>query len=98
MSDRTYVRERTYVAISTGGTISVHLPDPTGNYATACGLDGDDPDLAVDQATVDVPVGRKIDCASCHILWRVCQVYTAGDFVNGQADTGRQFPYPQPDN
>jgi hypothetical protein len=69
-----------YVAILHDGVISVHLPHPTGNYATICGDDGDDPAPEVDSVEVDVPKGAKVDCEHCKNIWKVAMLYTAKDF------------------
>ena len=54
-----------YVAIVTGGEMSIHFPHTTGNYATLCGVDGDDLHSSVDQKTVGVPAGRRVNCVDC---------------------------------
>jgi len=70
-----------YVAILTGGVVKVHLPHTNGNYATLCGMDGDDPDPVVDQETVSVPKDAKVDCDDCIAIWSVCRQFTARDFA-----------------
>ncbi len=37
------------VAIKANGRVEVHLPCHNGNYATLCGMDGDDDHYTVDQ-------------------------------------------------
>jgi hypothetical protein len=71
-----------YVAILHDGEIRVHIPDRTGNYATLCGMDGDDPDPMVDQMQVPVPPRKKIDCDDCFRLYMECKKYNLKDFVD----------------
>lgn len=71
-----------YVAVKMYDEISVHIPgNKTGNYYTLCGLDGADENPAVDQKTIDVPNGKKIDCDMCLAIWEMCQRYTKKDFA-----------------
>lgn len=70
-----------YVAILHDGEITIHLPCTTGNYATLCGDDGDDPSENVDLVEVDVPTGKKINCSECRRMWYVCKRFTVRDFA-----------------
>jgi hypothetical protein len=73
-----------YVAILHEGVTTIHLPHSTGDYATLCGEDGDDPMPDVDSVEIDVPKGAKVDCRHCLGIWQVCKKYTAKDFGKEQ--------------
>jgi hypothetical protein len=73
-----------YVAILHDGVITIHLPHRTGDYATLCNEDGDDPMPEVDLVEVDVPKGSKVNCVSCIGIWQVCKKYTIKDFEKEQ--------------
>jgi hypothetical protein len=82
-----------YVAVKIYGKITVHLPHTTGNYYTLCGLDGNDEDRKVEQITVDVPIGWKVDCEDCIRIWSVCNKYSEKDFkwrLTNEHDTDQQ--------
>jgi len=68
------------VAVMVLGEITVHLPDVSGNYYTLCGMDGDDPDRAVDQMACDVPAGAKINCRTCRNIFGICAGFSSRDF------------------
>lgn len=52
-----------YIAIICDGSRQIHASaDPTGNYATLCGLDGNDPSDLVRQSAGPLKRGEKIDC------------------------------------
>jgi len=70
-----------YVAVNVYGELSVHLPDPTGNWYTLCGLDGADDHASVQQRVADVPSGAKVNCRQCKAIWDVAQQYKGSDFV-----------------
>lgn len=69
-----------YVAIITDGVLEIHLPHEDGNSATLCGLDGDDPNRAIQQEWVDVPKGAKVNCRLCWGIFQTCKAFTARDF------------------
>lgn len=69
-----------YVALSHMGEIEIHLPDTTQNYATLCGMDGDDPHLSVQQAEAPIPRGAKVTCQLCYAIWKVAQRYSRSEF------------------
>ena len=73
-------RQPRFVAISSDGVIEVHAGDDTGNYATLCGVDGDDPHPDVMQFAADLPKKPKITCEACWRLFRECQNYKRSDF------------------
>ena len=68
-----------YVAVIIDGSLSIHLPHPTGNYLTLCGIDGDDPKL--NQAPSRVPHNARIDCLDCFNIWKVASGYSISDFT-----------------
>ncbi len=70
------------VGIWCAGRLEVHATDPTGNYATLCGMDGDDPDDAVQQSPAAAKVTKNdhINCKQCYTIWRHAQQYCAKDF------------------
>lgn len=61
------------VTIEIEGKPDVHLPGVNGNYATLCGLDGDDPDAAVQQRTVPTKADARVNCETCRDIWRFCK-------------------------
>ena len=69
-----------YVAIEIDGELTIHAHDTTGNYATLCGVDGDDDHCAVGQKTVSLPRGRKINCKQCKGLFDAVKKYRQSDF------------------
>lgn len=79
------------IGIKSNGIISVHMPDTTGNYATLCGLDGDDPNPSVDQKVVKIGTRARIDCHNCFATWQVCRGYRAQDFAADRSqEDGKQ--------
>jgi hypothetical protein len=68
-----------YVAILSDGIIEVHFPDVTGNYATLCGMDGNDDDPMVDQHPSRIPKGQKVNCKMCIGIYDVTHKYTEKD-------------------
>jgi hypothetical protein len=58
------------IGVESDGVIEWHAPGVAGpDYATLCGLDGNDD--AVGQRPVDIkpPRGTKIDCHECKRIW-----------------------------
>jgi hypothetical protein len=48
------------------GKTETHFPNfGSDEYATACGLDGDDPNEMVDQKIIQTPKGAKVNCSLC---------------------------------
>ena len=72
-------RSDRYVAVSCEGVVGIHLPDATGNYATLCGVDGDDPALQMHMA--EVPQNAKVDCRECKQIWDVARQFREADFA-----------------
>lgn len=73
-----------FVAVEVEGVVEIHLPDASGNYATLCGLDGDDSHTGVQQALAKVPKGATVNCDACWNIFKVCRDYTARDFERGR--------------
>jgi len=69
-----------YVAVKIDDEIQIHLPHTTGNYYTLCGLDGADEAASVNQSTVNVPKGAKVNCVECLHIWELCKQFSAKDF------------------
>lgn len=53
-----------------------HFVHPNGEYATICGMDGDDDNEAVMQETIDTPKGAKVDCEHCIAIFDQCKKYS----------------------
>lgn len=71
----------TKVAIICDGVRQVHAIDTTGNYATLCGLDGNDE--FVRQMGADLEGDKdKIDCPQCWSIWVTATRYKRRDFVS----------------
>jgi len=66
------------VAVEIDGIVSYHLPD--SDYATLCGIDGGLSSDFYNQRLVDTPKNTKINCPTCHKIWKICNGFTAGDF------------------
>jgi len=71
------------VKVRSGEETFVHMMHTNGNYATLCGLDGDDPDGSVDQETLPLPITHTvpIDCPDCKDIYCLCLEYNRTDFV-----------------
>lgn len=72
------VMTRHYVAVESDGVVEVHLPAISDNYATLCGLDGDD--SKVGQRPAVVPRGTKVNCPQCQAIFELCKSYSRKDF------------------
>lgn len=68
------------VAIVHAGERQVHASSTNGVYATLCGLDGDDPDPAVQQSACTVNPQDKITCPDCFAIWFTAKEYRRTDF------------------
>jgi hypothetical protein len=66
------------IAVRTDGRVEVHAKG-IGDYATLCGLDGND--SSVGQEPAALPPGAKIDCAQCRQLWDAWQTFQRADFI-----------------
>jgi hypothetical protein len=67
-----------YVAIEQDGKINVHAEGIVSNYATLCGMDGDD--SKVGQRAAPLDIGARIDCPHCIALIREAKTYREKDF------------------
>ncbi len=67
------------VAVTMNGVRDVHMSDFSGNYATFCGLDGDDPDEHVQQ-TGTTSTTDRITCMRCHMMWTHARTYRPREF------------------
>lgn len=63
------------------GVAEVHLEGVNSNYATLCGLDGDDPRLnQVSFGPMKPMIGAKCTCRDCMSIWIEAQKYKRSDF------------------
>lgn len=67
-----------YVAIESDGVVEVHA-EGDANYATLCGLDGDDP--VVGQRGAPLDIGARINCPHCIGAIRYARQFTEKDFA-----------------
>ena len=67
-----------FVGVEVAGVKQTHLPHPTGQYATLCGMDRDDPDPSVAQRPVSP--GLAVDCNECRMIFVLCKRYGPKDF------------------
>ena len=70
-----------FVRVIVDGEVKVHAVDPTGNYATLCGLDGDDNHPACMQKVIRHLERGKIDCSACRVILRHAWKYSEKDLV-----------------
>lgn len=65
------MRSLDIVGVIIDGRTEWHLPGVINDYATLCGVDGNDADPFVAQSPAEAPrAGQKITCVQCHALWR----------------------------
>ena len=64
------------VTVDNDGEVDTHITGHTGDYATLCGLDGDDSEMAVNQKTLD-KTGLRVTCWTCKKMWEHCQKFPA---------------------
>jgi hypothetical protein len=69
---------RSFVGIVVNGVLETHLPPASQNYATLCGMDGDDNDPGVDQHHAEP--GAKVDCIHCRAIFDRCSQFRTSDF------------------
>lgn len=72
-------RHACFIAVSVDGVVGFHIVGD-GNYATLCGLDGDDPSPAVQQRIAELPNVPRIDCVNCWRAFVACQQLRLSDF------------------
>ena len=65
------------IAISVDDVVDVHVAT-RGEYATICGMDGDDSAVGIKPASL--PKEAKITCAACFRIWDVCVDVKIADF------------------
>ena len=70
-----------YAAVEEEDGVRIHMPPHDGNYATLCGLDGNDWDEAANQRPAKVSLGANINCEDCKAIWQHVQKYKTGDFA-----------------
>ncbi len=68
-----------FIAIDCDGDIRIHFMDTTGNYATLCGLDGDDINPAVNQCLVKLPSKPLVNCLECIAIFVRTHEYSSYD-------------------
>ncbi len=64
------------VAIDVDGVVQVHAYH--GDPAALCGVDDNDPTIG--HFPAPLPVGAKIDCPQCLLMWSTWRRFTARDF------------------
>lgn len=58
------------IGVEVDGALEWHVPSVGGgDYATLCGLDGNDPAIG-QTGTVEAPRGTKINCHECRTVWQ----------------------------
>ena len=60
------------VTVDNDGEVETHIICINGTYMTLCGLDGDDPEMGVNQKTLD-KTGLRVTCWTCKQTWEHCQ-------------------------
>lgn len=75
-----------YITVDANGVIEVHAHGATCDYATLCGLDGNDPNYAVAQKVIATPDGAKINCPDCVAIIRMARRYTKADIANNMKE------------
>ena len=67
--------KRNLITVKVGDEVANHFPDISGNYATLCGMDGDDPTHEVGQETIPTPKNAKVNCRLCSSIYLLCREY-----------------------
>jgi hypothetical protein len=67
-----------YVAIEQDGVINVHASGVHSDYATICGMDGDDE--TVGQRPAPLQIGARINCPHCRSIIMAAKAYRNRDF------------------
>lgn len=60
------------ITITCEGVPQTHLPHPSGNYASLCGLDGHDSHIDVQQSS-EPTTSTHLDCPDCIRIWEFCR-------------------------
>ena len=71
------------VAVEIDGVVDTHIKYFSGEYATLCGLDGNDTHPSVNQRPAKT--GDKVTCSLCHSIYQQCTRFRAGDFAVKQS-------------
>ena len=64
-----------YIQIQQDGIIESHITGAVSDYATLCGLDGDDPTIA----QVTVGSSDRVNCQQCINIWLVAHTVPRRD-------------------
>jgi len=72
------------VAVRTQGVLEIHFPAENSTYMTYCGLDGNDDLPSVDQQTVKLPKGAKVNCPHCISLFHFSASLSLLDIAEDQ--------------
>jgi len=75
------MKRKNIITIEILGERSTHIPDAQGNYATWCGLDGEDNAKDIGQETVETAPGAKVDCDVCRSMWEEAMRWKRSDFA-----------------
>jgi len=67
------------IAIETEEGVRVHCTSDGGNYATLCGMDGDDSEVG--QRPANLPRSHKITCDQCFAIFMKARKYRLSDFA-----------------
>ncbi len=68
------------IALEIDGLREIHAAaSNNGNYATLCGLDGDDPGIGQQSGGTARP-GEKINCHQCIGVWLAAKPYQTSSF------------------
>lgn len=79
------------VAINDRGTVGIHAPGGlAGNYATLCGMDGNDPHIG--QSPAKLPRGARIDCKHCFQIFQTARAMRWSDFSKEVSTDGDRTP------
>ena len=72
-----------FVAVEQDGVVEIHASgaDASGDYATLCGVDGNDDGAGVNQRPADLPPGAKINCPQCKQLILAARKFSRRDFA-----------------
>ena len=60
------------ITLTALGETETHIASGDSNYVTICGMDGDDPDMAVQQR-IEERTGVIVDCQQCISIWETAR-------------------------
>lgn len=69
------------VTVVMDGEMLTHLPGAIFDYATLCGMDGNDDARDVNQSTIPTPLGARVNCDHCRLIWEECRNWRTSDFT-----------------